>query len=754
MSLVSNGSSGMDIDPLDGIDATKESSNGLQSSLSSSSTNNEKESSFRKDNNKSYEALWDFNPSQLETWIHSISSIFKDTSNVSPELAATTWPNLQAALNALQTRTSEKSDSSPTQPATKRIKTENGSIPKTKLNYTLVDPFNLMIHTIKQPDADDDVSYEDLVEEAAKDLKTSMGGKLSQLSLSGITNAIAGVQGGVILDKKWNINNTVTQDKIPTAANASLPQVKQVATALHQAIQTRLEADVLVTTPIRIQEMLTNDLLPHEFKAIRKRVYDTVILGKGLAKPTIEGEDLPTGASQGVHEIEKFKKCKSCGNNDQSLFVLDRKNGDVICSSCGTVASEALMHEGSAYRKFEGEVDRNHHGDSANPLYSNAHNMSTTLGGVEITTGAGKGGFGSQQRGLETVLRNAHAYTELNISQFGKGDRRTRIGYKDKQKKDAFMQMTHVGDALNLHEAVVQRSKELFAGFRDDRELVQQFKGVIAACLCEAFDQLSSAGRSILRQKQEAAPVESFLHKRTTRRNELHHARLAGKGGINLNFDNLKGNTSNEAVTAALSAVAQKPAASWAIDDCRSWLLEASRSIAQQWIQDRSQGVKGIPSGSQEELEGKLVEHAMTLTDMLEAELRQQQSKASANGRGRVVTPRVNDMAKLGIKWQHAHERGSGGKGGVGNSGKFNRPQQAQQRGRTAGQILILKTAKKLGLMLKDNVSGAAIHKELRSLVGKQEAKKKKLQRDEATRQRMQQMKRKQYLQVRALATD
>jgi hypothetical protein len=33
--------------------------------------------------------------------------------------------------------------------------------------------------------------------------------------------------------------------------------------------------------------------------------------------------------------------------------------------------------------------------------------------------------------------------------------------------------------------------KELFAGFRDDCEMVQQCKGVIAACLSEAFDQLS-----------------------------------------------------------------------------------------------------------------------------------------------------------------------------------------------------------------------------------------------------------------------
>jgi hypothetical protein len=347
---------------------------------------------------------------------------------------------------------------------------------------------------------------------------------------------------------------------------------------------------------------------------------------------------------------------------------------------------------------------------------------------------------------LETVLRNAHAYTELNISQFGKGDRRTRIGYKDKQKKDAFMQMAHCGDALNLHEAVVQRAKELFAGFRDDRELVQQFKGVIAACLCESFDQLSSDGKQILKQKEEVVE-ENFHNPRANRRNELHHANLAGKGGLLLDFSAVN-STKNEVRE---SSLAMKPATTWDLDDCRSWLLDASNSIAQQWIQDRKNGVVNnqmkIPNGSQEELEGKLVEHAITLVNHLEAELKQQAKKQ--HGRGRVVTPRVNDMAKLGIKWQHAHERGSGGAGGVGNN-KQVQQKSAAQSGRTAGQILILKTAKKLGSMLNDAMAGDAIHKELRSLYGKQEAQKRKVLQDESTRQRFAQMKRKPWLQARA----
>lgn len=685
----------------------------------------------------------------------NFKTISSDPKKVSPQLAAQAWANLEYALNSLQTKTTEVSvdqQNSSEPPPSKRIKTENGKRSTTRVKYELVDPFNLIIHSIRKPDDGDNVTYEDMLEEAAKELKKSSGGKLSQLLLSGIVNSMAGVQGGLVQDRIWTVSPSVANaDQIPTAANASLQQLKQVANALHLAIQTRMETDVLVTTPIRIQEMLASDLQPAEFKSVRRRIYETVILGKGVGRPTIEGEDLPTGKSSGVHEIEKFKRCKSCGNNDQSLFVLDRKNGDVICSNCGTVASEALMHEGSAYRKFEGEADRNHHGDTANPLYSNSHNMSTTLGGIQITTGAGLGGYGSQKQGLETVLRNAHAFTELNISQFGKGDRRTRIGYKDKQKKDAFMQMAHVGDALNLHEAVVQRAKELFAGFRDDRELVQQFKAVIAACLCEAFDQLSSAGRQILKQKEEAAPAETFINQRASKRNGLHHANLAGKGGILLDFSSIKKEKEDKAKENQLSGVEAKPAPKWELDDCRSWLLEASQSIAKQWIDDREKGLKGVPNGTQEEMEGKLVEHAITLCDLLEAELRQQQKKKSAmNGNGRVVTPRLNNMAKLGIKWQHSHERGSGGKGGVGNSGKHNAP--VRGGGRTAGQILILKTAKKLGLMLKDNVAGNAIHKELRSLTGKQEAKKRQLMREEATRQRMAQMKRKNYLQIKALS--
>ena len=282
------------------------------------------------------------------------------------------------------------------------------------------------------------------------------------------------------------------------------------------------------------------------------------------------------------------------------------------------------------------------------------------------------------------------------------------------------------------------------AGFRDDRELVQSFKAVICACLILAFEEMSASGLSIMKQRQEQ-DAEALLSNRANRRNELHNASMAGKGGLLLDFSKINSEKQQEEGI-VVSALEKKTAATWDLDDCRSWLLEASRHISQQWMKDRKEGKPNIPTGTQEELEGRLVEHTMTLCDQLEAELKE---KADDGRKG--ITPRVQDMAHLGIKWQHSHERGSGGKGGIGNSGRaVNGNKPGEHNDRKAGQILILKTAKKLGSMLNDPTAGEAFHRELRALVGRQDARKSKERRDEAARQRFNQMKRKPWLQARA----
>mmetsp|Transcript_25969 Transcript_25969/g.61628 ORF Transcript_25969/g.61628 Transcript_25969/m.61628 type:complete len:759 (-) Transcript_25969:76-2352(-) len=749
-----------------------------------------------------HQSLWNFDASALQEWAKSLE-VFEQrkpsaspsgaaaaaaasdesknssitASKIPPEIATKAWANLQTALSELQTKVVEttsssvasgaadtgggaaKDSSSSTVGTDASTGKSNNSNTKRRKGEILavVDPYNIYRHTMRLPQ-DDEEDVRLVEDEAARDIKDTMGGKLTQLTISGLVNGFAGVLGGVVKNKRVEVvdNCPVSTDSIPSAGGASLAQLKYLANMFSQSIQTKVEADALITTPLRIQQMLAPELSENEIKNIRSRIYETVILGKGVNQ--IEEDDVPTAGpnAQNKHAAEKFKRCQNCSNTDQSLFVMDRKNGDVICENCGTVVEESLMHEGSQYRKFEGEVDRNHHGDAANRLQSNAYNMSTTLGGVQITTGAGVGGFGSQNKnGLETVLRNAHAYTELNISNFGKGDRRTRIGYKDQQKRNAFYQMGHIGDALHLHEAVVQRAKEVFAGFRDDRELVVQFKGVLAACLCEAFDELSKDGRRILKQR-EVAPSEVFNNARATRRNELHHANLAGRGGLMLDKDGLSANIKPDEPMDEMSVVVRKPASTWTVDDCRTWLMEAAKTISLVWVDERKKGAKNIPDGSQEELEGQMIEHAFTLCDKLEVELEEEQKKkgvagaARGAGRGRVNTPRVQSLGKLSIKWQHSHERGSGGKGGVGGSGQ----QPSNGGGKTAGQILILKSPRKIGNMINDKVAGEAIHKELQTLKSKQRTLKRQKLLEEQSKQRHQQMQRKPWLSARAAQVD
>jgi len=652
------------------------------------------------------------------------------------------------------------------------------------------------------------------------------GAILSRMTLGGLVNALCGVEGGLVdtttcipledLKNESAINSARIDASIPaagageakkieekrnngmeavveTAGKLTLKHVVQMARGLHRSVAARTEMDVMATTPRRIADLLCPEITDSELRSIRRRVYDTVVLGMGTHSSAAaaaleeESKEVPVAARVAKHEVDQWKRCNTCGNNDQASFVLDRKNGDLICQSCGTVVSESIMHEGSQFRKFEGEEDRNHHGDAPNPLFSNSHNMSTTLGGVSFQTGAGIGGFGSgSKRNIENVLRNAHAYTEMNISQFGKEEKKTRIGYKDRQKKDAFYQMVHAGDALGLHEAVVQRAKEMFAGFRDDRELVQQFKGVIAACLCEAFDQLSRDGRQILKKKAgevdgtdvtdegDDDDAKKMSNARASRRNDLHSASLAGKGGLLLDttvvsHGGVAGGAFNSKIDTTKGLPFEtKAAATWNLDDCKNWMIEASKSIARQWSEynqssntDFSVDSKTnntamiIPKGTRDELEGKLVEHTLKLCEFLEGEMSQKSNGKSKGlgGKLRVTTPRVADMAQLGIRWQHSYERGSGGKGGVGNSGRAvngTKPGENQNgHSRTAGQILLLLTAKKFGNLIGDAVAGAAFHKELKALIERESAKKRLERRVEATNARLKQMNRKPWLQKR-----
>ena len=342
--------------------------------------------------------------------------------------------------------------------------------------------------------------------------------------------------------------------------------------------------------------------------------------------------------------------------------------------------------------------------------------------------------------------------------------------------------MVHAGDALGLHEAVVQRAKELFAGFRDDREMVQQFKGVIAACLVEAFNQLSRDGRQLLKKQagEDAGAKEEegskVLNTRASRRNELHSATLAGKGGLLLDTTVVShggvagGSLNDQREKASITGqpFETKPAATWDMEDCKSWMIEATKSIAKSWVNAQNSTTvtddakpngnnnPAIKKGTKDELEGMLVEHTLKLSEYLELELKNTSNgnkpKLGMGGARRVNTPRVADMGTLGIKWQHSYERGSGGKGGVGNSGRaVSGAKPGERNSRTVGQILLLLTSKKFGNIIGDQVSGPAFHKELKAVITREDAKKRMARKEESTQARLKQMNRKPWLTKRVL---
>ncbi|GMF33290.1 unnamed protein product [Phytophthora fragariaefolia] len=88
-------------------------------------------------------------------------------------------------------------------------------------------------------------------------------------------------------------------------------------------------------------------------------------------------------------------------------------------------------------------------------------------------------------------LRRAAEFVEMNLSQMGKDERRTRIGYKDQMKQKACRLIDHTISNLDLHEIVGSRAKKMFAEFRDVREHVHQFDAMVAGCVIAAYMETS-----------------------------------------------------------------------------------------------------------------------------------------------------------------------------------------------------------------------------------------------------------------------
>lgn len=199
---------------------------------------------------------------------------------------------LQNTVQALQSASIPESSCS--EPSAKRMKTEQGDAVNTASSKR--DEYKIL-----------DSSFA-----SGKDIVYLPGAILTRISLGGLVNAMSGAVGGVVHVNNCEAMNS-SQPSITTAQNQTIPQLKNFATDLSRSIKARLEMDMMDSTPSRIVEMLCPEVSPDEMRSIRRRIYDTVVLGKGTnssanAAALERDEDLPVAARVSMHDIDKVSE--------------------------------------------------------------------------------------------------------------------------------------------------------------------------------------------------------------------------------------------------------------------------------------------------------------------------------------------------------------------------------------------------------------------------------------------------------------
>jgi transcription initiation factor TFIIIB Brf1 subunit/transcription initiation factor TFIIB len=207
-------------------------------------------------------------------------------------------------------------------------------------------------------------------------------------------------------------------------------------------------------------------------------------------------------------------RCQLCGNNDETFFITEYKSGDITCVKCGAIALEHVMFDGDWARNFEGEENTSSIGPKPNPLLSNSANLKTSFSSTQ--PGVSKAKLKQLRLISDVVELNQSNYSALGIGSASASDgamneRKTREGYKDKQKLRAFDKFDSVAERLHLSESVVQKAKETFAAFRDNREHVTNFEETLSVCLIAAVEE----SVYLRKQRELFAFLESQKEKET-----------------------------------------------------------------------------------------------------------------------------------------------------------------------------------------------------------------------------------------------
>ena len=207
------------------------------------------------------------------------------------------------------------------------------------------------------------------------------------------------------------------------------------------------------------------------------------------ARPSYKQRDILYSLVNGTSKLTGAPfVCKKCGNRDNKQLILDEKTGDTICNGndgigCGNIINDHEVDHGTSKRNFADDTEDNRYfGPKPDPLMPDAWNMSTSM--------CTKSASGAQDKNFRK-LAYTQDHVEKNLSNIGTDDRRTREGYKTQMKREAWSIMENLTEVLSLHQQVFQKAKEEFAYFRDCKEQVNQFNGMVAACLVLAYEELS-----------------------------------------------------------------------------------------------------------------------------------------------------------------------------------------------------------------------------------------------------------------------
>ena len=185
------------------------------------------------------------------------------------------------------------------------------------LNSASVDPNKSQEHAVKRMKLEtssqerDEYKILDPSFSKGTDIVHVPGAIIARLTIGGLMNALAGVKGGIC----HAVNAVLLPEyqkhtKIASCHNITIADIQSMAVGVSHIISARLEIDMMTSTPRRITEMLCPELSIQEVKNIRKRIYDTVIKGKGtggsaLAAMYERNDDVPIAAKTQTHDIDK-----------------------------------------------------------------------------------------------------------------------------------------------------------------------------------------------------------------------------------------------------------------------------------------------------------------------------------------------------------------------------------------------------------------------------------------------------------------